>query len=256
MVVNKLTLSVAYITAVLLLTRAFCSASACTGLDPVVEALLQADGTQVQLSPMFVDSVLGDYVTVRNLAAGSVPIPVYVGTADVPLFSTVSILGTLATIESQSRRVLIADSIAVFRDGRGNLSPPAPWLDSDTWPYMSDDIITHGAGKRQWTPPVPSPPVAETSPTISAPDGSVVKAKSEAATAQGRSHIASIPKESGSVTLQGKIVSAVFFNPGTNTVSFFYVQETDSQGHGILGGAGIKVVPQSWRRSKPGNWQM
>lgn len=242
-VVKKLALIAACITAILM-SAVFCSASEWTGLDQVAEALLQPDGTQVQLSPMFVDSILGDYIVVRDLTAGSVPIPVYIGVADVSLFSTVSISGRLATVVSQSRRVLIADGISMYTMSDGRPSPPAPWLDTGTWPYLYELPISMAPANGSALPAVPNPPTATAAP-ISAPEGSVIEAKTHVATNLGGVQTMSIPKDSGSVQLEGKIATAVFFSPGTNTVSFFYLQETDAQGNGILGGQGIKVVPQS-----------
>ena len=91
-----------------------------------------------------------------------------------------------------------------------------------TWRYMLDLPLAVDASPTIPTPPEPTWPPPENPEALTALKGTIAWAK----------------LNGGQVTLIGKVVSAVFHTPGTQTVQFFYIQEPDRSN-------GVKVVPAS-----------
>lgn len=174
------------------------------------------DGTQVTLDSMIVDQVIGCYSFLRDPWARGSTIPVY-ACAALQRWWTVEVSGTMTTISGV--RVLVAHRIRVYTDREMRPCPPlpkgleAPW----TWPYMAD--VPLGTSFESVLPPPPASTLMDDShEPLTAEPGTIAHAKING----------------GSVTLEGKIVTAVFRPVGSAVIDFFYIQEPDCP-------SGIKV---------------
>jgi len=180
-------------------------------------ALGVPDGTQVTLDSMFVDQVIGCYSFLRDPWPAGSTISVYAW-AELQRWWTIEVSGTVTTVSGT--RMLVADSIRLYTDSRLRSLPPfpkgldAPWA----WPYMADVPLGTGIESTPPPPPDPTPQLDDPPEPLTAQPGTIAYAKING----------------GSLTLEGKVVTAVFRPVGYAAIDFFYIQETDCP-------SGIKV---------------
>ena len=193
-------------------TAAWCDAP----VDQIATAIALPDGAGVVLDAVFVDSVSGQYASARDMWADSQGLLISTDAAIQPGW-TVKVTGEMAT--GDSGRMVIADSVKVYVITNGGPVPPMPPC-----------LLTEGAGISLIDVPEIPPQrgtrlctntLEETSESTPVFDGSIGSAK----------------RAGGTLTFTGKVVTAVFYAPNTQTVTSFYIQELGA------GCNGIEVVP-------------
>ncbi len=163
------------------------------------------------------DSVVGDWLFVRDpMSRSRVLLPVY-ARASVPSGASLRIAGQIAV--SSGKRVLLAGKIEMLVDSKGRMVPPPPSPSlAAAWPYVRE--VEMGAMPETG---VPAPPdLTEgggTTYSLTTEEGTVADAKVNGGTG---------------ITLEGKVVSAVFRRKGHDDIEFLYIYEPESP-------CGIKV---------------
>ncbi|MCX6345427.1 MAG: DUF1565 domain-containing protein [Armatimonadetes bacterium] len=196
-------------------------------------ALTLQDGEHVTLDEVMVWYVIAPYIFVRDPWIDSPVIPVYANVA-IDKAYTVDVSGTMASILGQ--RIIIADQISLYTDASGRAIPPILKGPNGPYPWVhkSNIVVTAPANGSIPPPSYPNP----LSQPIEATRGSVAEAKLRDLNANAVALSSNSPQiDGGSVDLSGKVVTAVFYQPETQVVSSFYIQEP------VTGGNGIKVVP-------------
>ncbi|MHB9038498.1 MAG: right-handed parallel beta-helix repeat-containing protein [Armatimonadota bacterium] len=211
-------------------------------------ALTLSDGERTLLDSVVISWVIPPYIFVRDPWQDSPMLPVYANVS-IDKWDTIDVGGYMVTVSGQ--RVLVADTASILVDVNGRPSPPFPkgiWEPFE-WPYKTKIPVALPRDRRI---PAPSDPRLQPVPvakSITAAEGTIADAKlGEATTRTSRiTNVAAMSGElssnppqidGGTVDLAGKVITALFFAPGTQTISSFNVQEP------ITGGNGIKVIPQ------------
>ncbi|MHB9038240.1 MAG: hypothetical protein ACYC64_16410 [Armatimonadota bacterium] len=213
--------------------------------DFVREALALDDGSSVSLPSVFVSDIVFPYAVVTDLY-GPGPHPslaVFLGKFQVGRYNTLNIRGTITTLGQD--RVLIAREIEIFTNSEGfPFEHPFPCR-ALPWDYIVDAQQTQTpAADTSALPAIPIPEPKIIKP-ISAPSGTVASAKicapapTSVQSLSSASALSGTPPQlvGGSVALEQKIVTAVFYVANTQTVDYFYICDADNP-------IGIKVDPQ------------
>jgi|GEM_PF-2986514 len=187
----------------------------------VAHTLSLPDGVPVILDAMTVESVNGHYLFVKDPWSANQTLPIYTH-ANIDKWWSIEITGTTSTIGGV--RIVVADRIRIYLSANGQPFIFMPKGDQpEDWPYMSDAKSTISMMSTNDDPPYPSPAPDDPPPaSYPPPSGS----------------ISAVKYNGGAANLKNRIVTAVFYVPGTRDVSFFYIEESDRS-------CGIRVVPDS-----------
>jgi len=202
----------------------------------VRHTLSLSDGVGVTLDAVMVERVMGSYLFVRDPWPKSELLPVY---APIEASSSseslrlslpeglrmLSVEVTGRTMTVGGKRIVAASRIRLYVNSNGRPTPPLPKspLSALSWRYMVDlPLETTDSSS------IPSPPELANSPPenpeLDAPANSISGAK--------------LADDQSTVACIDKIVTAVFRDPETQEIEYFYIEEPDRS-------SGIKVVPQS-----------
>ncbi|MCE5313659.1 MAG: right-handed parallel beta-helix repeat-containing protein [Armatimonadota bacterium] len=205
-------------------------AAECAVSDIVADAINQPDGTKVTLEDVFVQDVVLPYAFVTDpLGRGSHQVlAVYIKNFVVEKNWSIDVSGTMTTVEDQ--RVLVPSEIMVYQGADGDIFHcpfPFRW---QGWPYKVDAETKTSVMDIGGLPEVPEITSGGLSEPLTATEGTIAYAR----------------LNGGDVELTGKVVTGVYHGSDEVSVSFFYVQEN------VVGGAGIRVVPQMSVPVEPG----
>lgn len=211
---------------------------------------------------MWVESVAGGYAFIRDPWPGWQLLPVYTN-AQLERYETVEVRGYMQTVAGIG--IVVAQQVRAYLDSRGHTSPLFPTKGryaAEEWPFMSTlPMMPVSPGMPLPTPPAPYSEI-EPVPRAVPPAGSIAEAKAggvpqvassihasslSAASANAITALTAAQQVEGAVELEGKVVTAVFYDGTSQTISYFYIQEQS------VGGNGIKVVPQIPLPVEPGN---
>ena len=196
-------------------------ASAGPVVDQIAAAVALPDGAGVVLDAVYVENVIGGYASVRDTWAHSQDLLVSTDAA-VQANWTVKVTGQMTTIDGQ--RVLIASAVQLYVTVDGSPAPPFPacllaGMAGISLVNIPPMAAQRGVGHSTNT-------LETTSESSEQFDGSIASAK----------------RVGGTLTLAGKVVTAVFADSNAPAGVFFYIQEPGSSG--LPGVYGIKVIPR------------
>ena len=196
------------------------------------------DGTPVVLDAMVVNRFAAPYCMVKDWGTDSLPI--YVRAASIERWWSLEITGRTATVGGQ--RIIVATRVRRYDTANGGafFMFPKSARQPDNWPYKSDiplgssPTLANAASARTMAdnsiPPVPVEGNPQPAPPLVLTSGTIPWAKTQ----------------TSSVSLTGKVVSAVFLQMNSSDIDYFYIQEPG--GFRVAGSqvGGIRVTASSY----------
>jgi hypothetical protein len=175
----------------------------------IAHTLTLPDDAEVTLDAMLVTRVAGSWIFVKDPWCATDILPVYVH-ADVERWWSVEVTGTTQTIDGQ--RVVVAADVRLYMcaNDRPFIMMPKSLYEPRQWPYMRDLTATSAPSAMEDIPPLPGEEeLVSDPPSVPPAVGTIGYAK----------------WYGGSVSVTGKVVSAVFFLPDSTSIAYFYIQE-------------------------------
>jgi parallel beta-helix repeat protein len=227
------------VVAIGLLVPAAVGAMTCTRPGTIPATITLQDGSPCVLDGEECEAAIGDFVFVREPWDSSVLLPIWarVPAGAIAPGNPILIEGTKITAYGQP--VVVASRIALYVDAMGHVWPFSPKNPKTAypWDYLRD--VPLGALTSP-IPAIPDPtPVPVAQPPMTGDPGTVAGAKlsSEDAASCSTRNPSAMSYPVGSISLTGKIVTAVFYAED-GSVDSFYIQEPGQP-------CGIRVVPEN-----------